>query len=141
MSFQPMKSVMAGMLDITHLGLMRYGEERLYQTGRFNVLQFIHTKRKGYEGEREVRAIIEGQSAGDNRHFDANNFPHPRPLPENSPPSWLHCYKRRRIDLSALITGVVVSPFASDEVLGTAKHWVDVRKLSCEVRQSNLTVG
>ena len=137
-----LKSVMEGMLDTTQLGLMRYGEERLYQTGRYNVLQFINTKRKRYEGECEVRAIIEGQFAGDNRHFDASNYGHSRPLPENPPPSWLQCHKRRRIDLSSLITGVVVSPFAGDQVLGTAKHWAhDVRKLPCDVRKSHLAIG
>ena len=136
------KSVMAGMLlDRTHLGLMRYGDERLHQTGRVNVLQFIHTKRKAYEGEREVRAIIEGEFAGDNRHFDANNYPHSRPLPENPRPSWVHGYKRRRIDVTALVTGVVVSPLATDEVLGVVKHWVQVKKHSYDVRLSNLTIG
>ena len=133
-----LKAVMAAMLDTTHVGLMRYGVEQLEKTGRFNVWQFINTKRKAYEGEREVRAIIEGQRAGDNRHFDVNNFPHSRPLPENSAPSWLQSHKRRRIDLGSLILGVVISPFANDEVRGTAKHWVAARKLSCEVRLSSL---
>jgi hypothetical protein len=134
-----LRSVLEGMLDKTQLGLMRYGEERLYETGRYNVLQFINTKRKVYEGECEARAIIEGCYAPDNRHFDLNNFPHSRPLTGNPCPSWLHCHKRRRIDISSLITGVVVSPFAGSEVFGTAKHWVnDVKKLSCEVRHSNL---
>src|SRR5262249_1217656 len=136
-----LKSVMVGMLDKTQLGLVRYGEERLYATGRFNVLQFINTKRKRFEGEHEVRAIIEGEFAGDNRHFDANNYAHSRPLPENPPPSWLKCHKRRRIDLSSLITGVVVSPFAGEEVLETAKHWIGVRKVPCDVRRSSLTIG
>jgi hypothetical protein len=41
-----------------------------------------------------------------------------------------------------LVTGVVVSPFASREVFETARHWVeDVKKLNCEVRRSNLTIS
>jgi hypothetical protein len=137
-----LKKVMSAMLDTTHLGLMRYGTQRLHQMGRYNVWQFINTKRHQYAGEREVRAIIEGPFAGDSRHFDFNNHAHSRPLAENPPPSWLQCYKRRRIDVSTLVTGVVVSPFASPEVFETARHWVeDVKKLNCEVRRSNLTVS
>jgi len=135
-----LKSVMDGMLDMAHLGLMRYGEERLNQTGRINVLQFINTKRKRFERECEVRAILwcPDWFAGGNRHFDMNNFPHSRPLPENPRHHWVHEFKRRRIDLKALITGIVVSPWATKEVFEAVKQWVQVKNHSYEVRQSDL---
>lgn len=137
-----LKSVMAGMPDTTHVGLMRYGEERLHQTGRINGLQFINTKRKAFEHECEVRAIVEcgDPFSGGNRHFDLNNFPHRRPLPENPRHHWVHDHKRRRIELASLITGVVVSPWASNGVLEIVKQWVDVKKHSYLVQQSNLRI-
>jgi hypothetical protein len=124
------------------LGLMRYGEERLNQTNRINVLQFINTKRRRFEREREVRAILwcPDPFAGGNRHFDINNFPHSRPLPENSRHHWIPEFKRRRIDLKALITGLVVSPWATEEIFETAKQWVQVKNHSYEVRRSNLAI-
>lgn len=140
--YDKLKSIMDGMLDTAYLGLMRYGEERLNQTGRINVLQFINTKRKCFEGECEVRAILwcPDPLAGGNRHFDANNFPHSRPLPENSRHHWVHEFKRRRIDLKDLITGIVVSPWATKEVVEAVKLWVQVKNHLYEVRQSNLTI-
>lgn len=137
-----LKSVMDSMLDTTHLGLMRYGEERLNRTGRMNVLQFINTKRKCFERECEVRAILwcPDPFAGKNRHIDVNNFPHPRPLPENALHHWVHPFKRRRVDLKALICGIVVSPWASEEVFEKVKAWVRVKNHSYEVGRSNLAI-
>jgi len=139
--FDLLKSLMDGMMDSAYLGLMRYGEERLNQTGRINVLQFINTKRKLFEGEREVRAILwcPDPFAARNRHFDLNS-PHSRPLPENPRHHWVHDFKRRRVDLKALITGVVVSPWAAKEVFGKVEHWIQVKNHSCEVRRSNLAI-
>jgi hypothetical protein len=136
-----LKSIMDDMLDTAHLGLMRYCEERLNQR-RINVLQFINTKRKRFKGEREVRAILwcPDLFAGGNRHFDVNNVPHCRPLPENQRHPWVHEFKRRRIDLKALITGIVVSPWATKQVFETVQQWVNVKNHSYEVRQSNLKI-
>jgi hypothetical protein len=78
--------------------------------------------------------------AGGNRHFDMNNFPRSRPLPENPRHQWVHEFKRRRIDLTALITGLVVSPWATQEVFEKAKQWVQVKNHSYEVRRSNLAI-
>jgi hypothetical protein len=44
--YAKLKACLDGMLDRTHLGVMRYGEQRLYHTGRVNILQFINTKRE-----------------------------------------------------------------------------------------------
>jgi hypothetical protein len=142
-TYARLKKCLDGMLDRTHLGLMRYGEDRLYQQRKYNTLQFINTKRKEYESEHEVRAIVQCPDMMDaqNRHFDLNNFPHRRPLDENVRHSWVHECKRRRIDAKELITGVVVSPFAGDEALQKAKEWVKAREHKYEVRRSNLAIG
>jgi hypothetical protein len=137
-----LRNIMDCMLDITHLGVMRYGEERLNQTGRVNVLQFINTKRACFEGEHEVRAIIwcPDLFSGGNRHFDLHSFPHSRPLPENPPHHWVHEFKRRRVDLKKLITGIVVSPWATNDVLEMAESWVKAKNHTCEIRRSTLAI-
>jgi hypothetical protein len=137
-----LKSIMESMLDMAHMGLMRYGDKRLYQTGKVNVLQFINTKRKKFESEQEARAILwcPDPFDGGNRHFDINNVPHPRTLPENERHHWVANFKRRRIDTKALITGVIVSPFAETEVYEKARQWVEVRKHSYSVERSALAI-
>lgn len=138
-----LRSILSETLDTSHVGLVRYGEDRLFQTGKMNVLQFINTKRKWFEQEKEVRAILwcPDPFAGNNRHFDHNNVPHLRPLPENPRHAWVSEGKRRRIDLSRLIIGIVVSPFAAPEILDMTRSWVRVRNHSCDVQRSILTVG
>jgi hypothetical protein len=142
-TYAKLKACLDGMLDRTHLGVMRYGEQRLYQTGRVNTLQFINTKREQYGAEQEVPAIVECPDPfdGGNRHFDLNNVPHPRPLPENKRHDYVYDFKRRRIDVKALLTGVVVSPFAETDALAKAKQWAEVRKHEYDVRRSNLAIG
>jgi len=118
-TYAKLKTCLDGMPDTTHLGVMRYGEQRLYLTGRVNIVQFINTKREQYAAEQEVRAILECPDPfdGGNRHFDLNNAPHSRPLPENKRHDWICEFKRRRIEVKALLTGVVVSPFAEKDAL------------------------
>jgi len=142
-TYAKLKACLDGMLDTTHLGVMRYGEQRLYQTGRVNVLQFINTKREQYGAEQEVRAIVWRADPfdGGNRHFDLNNVPHPRPLPENKRHHWVQDFKRRRIDLKGLLTGVVVSPFADEDTLAKAQQWSKVGQPEYEVRPSILAIG
>lgn len=142
-TYARLKKCLEGMLDQTHLGLMRYGEDRLYQLRKYNVLQFINTKRKQYEQELEVRAIVECPDPmdGQNRHFDLNNFPHRRPLDENERHPWVREFKRRRIDTKELLTGIVVSPFANNEILQKAKEWAKVREHGFDVRRSVLAIG
>ena len=142
-TYARLKACLDGMLDRTHLGLMRYGEQRLYQTGRVNTFQFINTKREQYGAEREVRAIVECPNPFDgmSRHFDPSNVPHARPLFENKRHDWVYDFKRRRIDVRALLTGVVVSPFADKDTLAKAKQWAEVRKHEHEVRRSILAIG
>jgi hypothetical protein len=67
-----------------HLGLVRYGTKHLT---RYNTMMFITTKREEFANDREVRAMlwIRDNYAGTNRHYDINNFPHPRPLTAPDP--------------------------------------------------------
>jgi hypothetical protein len=137
-----LKAALDGMLDRTYLGLVQYGDRHLTATMRMNVLQFITTKRSDYAGEYEVRAFLEcgDPLAGHNLHFDSNNWPHRRPLPENEQyrHHWVHKFKRRRIALQSLIVGVVVSPMATKEVFDEVELWKSTKRFSFEVRHSDL---
>lgn len=92
----------------------------------FNALEFITTKQAKYSADREVRAILTVYDplAGGNRHFDLNNVTHPEPLDANPRHSWVPDCKRRRINLRALITGVVVSPWAEPDAVEEINLWV-----------------
>lgn len=95
------------------LGLVRYGWKHL--TGlSVNVIRFITTKRWEFAAEREVRAVIwiPDQYAG-TRHVDINDRPHPRSL--TPPPERVPMGQRRKIDLQAVLTRVIVTPWATPE--------------------------
>jgi len=62
-------------------------------------------------------------------------------LDDNKRHSWVQEFKRRRIDVKALLTGIVISPFAGGDALQKAKQWVEVRKYEYEVRRSILAIG
>ncbi len=116
-----LKSTLHGLIDKAHLGLVRYGTEHLGNS--FNTIDFITTKQAQYSPECEVRAwlTILDPLAGGNRHFDLNNFPHPVPLDLNPRHSWVPDCTRRRIDLSALIKNVVISPWAEPDAVEEIK--------------------
>jgi hypothetical protein len=108
--YRLLKSALDAMDDRTFLGLVRYGSEHM--TG-WNLFRFITTKRIEYADEQEVRAglwIID-PCAGGNRHFDSDNRAHTRPL--TSPPATVLEGHRRRVDLQALVTEIVVTPWAT----------------------------
>ena len=118
------------------VGLIRYGTKHL--TG-WNVIRFITTKREEYSPEREVRAMIWLTDTGDgmNRHFDLNNRPHDRPI--YNPPPTLPEAIRRDIDVAALITEVVVSPFAPAGRLAEVRTLLAAAGIAASVRESPLT--
>ena len=101
--------------DDAHLGLVRYGTRHLT---RYNTMMFITTKREEFANDREVRAMlwIRDKYAGINRHYDINNFPHPRPLTAPDP-ARVNDFHRRKVDISVLITEVVVNPKATPPLL------------------------
>lgn len=118
-------------------GLVRYGSKHL--TG-WNVLRFITTKRMEFEDEREVRALlwIMDPLAGINRHFDTENRPHSRPLTPPPPDRVLDAY-RRRVDLQALVTEIVVTPWASSRTLDEINQLVKNIGYAIPVEPSELT--
>lgn len=135
--YELLKSALDAMLDTAHVGLVQYGMKHLT---RFNTLEFITTKQQKYKDECEVRAIlnvIDPLETG-NRHIDENNVPHRAPLDSNPRNVWVPDCKRRRIDLKALLTGVVISPWASEKLSGEVKLWVRVKRHSYPVKASEL---
>lgn len=136
--YELLRTALSGMLDTIHLGLVRYGHEFL--TGD-NILRYIYGKRIRFGGESEVRAVLccYDPVAGNNRHFNELNFPSREPLDDLNPRhKWVHDFKRRRIDVSALLTGIVVSPWASDEVFEEVRLWANLKNFSCPVKASLL---
>ncbi|MBI3697311.1 MAG: hypothetical protein HY238_21050 [Acidobacteria bacterium] len=129
-----LKSALGGMLDEIHLGKVRYGNEEM--TG-YNTLQCIYTKGPSFIWENEVRAVLCSNDpvAGQNRHYGQNNFPHREPLDKVNPlHKWVHDCKRRRIDLKSVVTGICVSPWATDETFKEVEHWAKVRNYDFPVR-------
>ena len=118
-----------------HLGLVRYGSKHL--TG-WNTMRFITTKKEQYKHEQEVRALlwIPDEYAGINRHFDENNKAYPRPL--TAAPKRVPEFQRCKIDLQSLITGVVVSPYASDSILSEVEQLQRESGHSIQVMPSEL---
>lgn len=103
-----LKSALNVMGDRAFLGLVRYGLQL-----RWNVIDFVMTKKMEYAEEREVRAVlwITDALAGINRHFDIDDRAHPLPL--TPPPDRVLKGQRRKIDLQALVTEIMISPWAS----------------------------
>jgi len=83
----------------------------------------------------EIRAMIWVTDSGDgiNRQFDLNN----RPIYE--PPQTLPEGIRRDIDLTSLITEVVVSPFAHASRLAEEQSLLTAAGIAASVRESSLT--
>lgn len=133
-----LKSILDVQLDRMHLGLVRYGYADL--TGE-NILKYIYHKCAGFAGENEVRAVLccSDPVAGNNRHFNELNFPNREPLDDVYPMhKWVKDFKRRRIDPKALITGFVVSPWASPEVYEDVELWLKLKQFPFPVSRSSL---
>jgi hypothetical protein len=131
-----LKSGLGSMSDRSFLGLVRYGSKHL--TG-WNVLRFITTKQAKYADEREVRAFlwIIDPHAGVNRHIDAESRIHTRPL--TPPPDRVLPGQRRTVDLWALLTQIVVSPWASSEDFDGILQIVKNYGFTIPVRHSELS--
>ena len=115
------------------LGLVRYGTTHL--TG-WNVLRFISTKQHIYSHEREIRALlwVPDPLAGNNRHLDENNVPHPQPLTE--PPERIPKALRLRVEVNSLITEVLVSPWASETAIFEVEEMMRSHGYMLRVRPS-----
>jgi hypothetical protein len=134
--YRLLKSALDAMTDRAFIGLIRYGEQHL---GGENLFSFITTKRAGYEGEKEVRAMlwIMDPHADLNRHFDIANRAHPLPL--KPPPDNILPGHRRKVDLPALVTEIVVTPWASSAQIDEINALVNSNGFTTVVRPSDLT--
>ena len=126
------------LLDDVDLGAVRYGHEHVR---RYNLIHFLFTKRRHFEKERELRAVLTSRDpvAGLNRHYDADNRVYREPLDDlNKLHPWVHDHKRRRIDLSKLVQEVRVSPWAAQETFDDVQMFVRSVSPSCLVKWSEL---
>jgi hypothetical protein len=126
------------LLDEVDVGVVRYGHEHI---NRYNLIQFLFTKRRHFEKERELRVVLTSRDpvAGMNRHYDAENRVHREPLHDlNALHEWVHDHKRRRIDLAKLVTEVRVSPWASEETLEDVATFVRSVTRECPIVWSEL---
>lgn len=134
-----LKRALDEMQDTVYLGLVRYGSGRMR---RYNILEFIYHKRFSYKGEREIRVALYAPDpvAGMNRHYSERNFPNREPLDDVNPlHEWVPDCKRRRGDLKAILTGVVVGPWATTEEYEEVKLWAKVKGFDFPVVRSELT--
>lgn len=137
--YQLLKQALDSMLDTVHLGLVRYGDGRMR---RYNILEFIYHKLVAYEREREIRIALFSPDpvAGMNRHLNGDNFPNREPLDEVNPlHEWVPEFKRRRINLKALVTGIVVGPWVTEQEYEEVRLWANVKGFDCPVRRSECT--
>ncbi len=136
--YRLLKSALNAMNDRAYIGLVRYGAQHLMGK-RVNLFRYITTKRSKYAHEQEVRAFlwIPDPYAGINRHIDADNRIHPSPL--TPPPPHVLKGHRRSVDLQALLTGIVVSPWASAATLDEVNQLVSASGCAIPVRQSELS--
>lgn len=135
--YRLLKSALDALPDPAYIGLVRYGARHMIGK-RANIFRYITTKRSEYSHEREVRAFlwIPDLHAGINRHYDAENGVHPRPL--TPPPSYIPKEQRRTIDLQALIAEIVVSPRMSSTTVDEIGRLVSDAGYEIAVRQSEL---
>jgi hypothetical protein len=131
-----LKSALNTLPDRAYLGLVRYGAQR---NERWNLFRFVYRKKIEYAEEQEVRALlwINDPHAGINRHFDADNRVYPFPL--NPPPTSVLEGHRRKTNLQSLLTGIVVTPFAPQQVFDQIKQLVEASGLAILVTPSELT--
>ncbi len=135
--YQLLKSALNSLSDRAYIGLVRYGAQHLIGK-RVNLFRYITTKRIKYAHEQEVRAFlwIMDPHAGINRHYDENNRVHPVPL--TPPPDYVSKGERRKVDLEALVTEVVVSPWASSTTVDEIRQAVREAGYKIPVLQSKL---
>jgi hypothetical protein len=137
--FDLLRSALDLMLDEIQVGLVRYGDAG---PSRYNLIHFLFMKRQHFAKERELRTVLTCRDpvGGNNRHFGLNGFPNREPLDdENRLHEWVHEYKRRRIDLKALVTEVRLSPWATQDENEEVHTWVTAKSFTCPVKLSGLT--
>jgi hypothetical protein len=121
-----------------HIGIVQYGTGHLH--GRYNVQQFITTKRPEFANDRELRLGLWhiNPLASPNRHWDIKNVPHRRPLFDWIDERRQPCFLRQTVDLQRLVTEIVVSPYADDPTRAEVIQLVNDVGLEIPVRDSSL---
>src|SRR6267142_4533878 len=121
-SYRLLKAELDATKDRAFIGLVRYGPSHMEG---WNLFRFVTHKRIKYAAEQEVRAWlwITDPHASGSRHLDADNRVYTRPL--TPPPDHVLKGHRRGVNLQALVTGIVVAPWASsttfEEISGLVK--------------------
>jgi hypothetical protein len=135
--YRLLKSALNAMSYRAYIGLVRYGSHHLIGK-RANLFRNITTKRIKYAHEQEVRAFlwIIDPHASINRHYDEDNRVHPVPL--TPPPDYVSKGERRKVDLQALVTEVIVSPWASSTTVDEIRKVVSDAGYKIPIRQSEL---
>ncbi|MCU1240609.1 MAG: hypothetical protein JWO71_1335 [Candidatus Acidoferrum typicum] len=134
--YRLLKTELYAMKDRAFIGLVKYGSAHMEG---WNLFRFITHKRKEYAAEQEVRAwlwIIEPHASG-SRHFDSDNRVYTRPL--TPPPDHVLKGHRRKISLQALVTGIVVTPWASSTTFEEIRTLVENKGYTIPVQPSALT--
>ncbi len=136
--FSILKEILDSLIDDITVGCVKYGDEH----ERHNLIDFLFTKRKHFDKEREVRIVLSSYdpSGGANRHIDAEGYPRREPLDEENPlHEWVHDHKRRRIHLKTLLTEVCCSPWITDAEAKEVSEWMKIKQFDCPVKPSELT--
>jgi hypothetical protein len=131
-----LKSALDAVTDRAFLGLVRYGPQGMKG---WNLFRFVFTKRAEFADENEVRALlwIIDPLTGNDRHIDDDNRMYPRPL--TLPPDRVLDGHRRKVDLRALVTQIVVSPWASSTIFEEITQLVRSNGYEIPVGASGLT--
>lgn len=120
--------------DEVHMGMVRYGDEDMT---RYNVLQFLFTKGTKFRWENEVRIALScpDPKGGQARNYDGNNIAHREALDYlYKRHHWVHDYKRRRLLLKDVVTGIAISPWASATVVSEVREeWCTVGPLKVPI--------
>jgi hypothetical protein len=134
--YRLLKAALNAMDDRAFIGLVRYGSRHM--TG-WNLFRFITTKRMEFADEQEVRAFlwIIDPYAGINRHIDADNRIHDRPL--TAPPDRVPKGHRRKVDVQGLVTEIVVSPHAITTTFDEIQRLVTSKGYAIPIQASALT--
>jgi hypothetical protein len=137
-----LKASLSKFSDNAYIGLVRYGAKHLVRRqlegSGWNLFRLITSKRVEYAHEREVRAFLWlPQYLGDDRHIDDQNRVHPYPL--TPPPPHVPDGLKRKVDLQALLTKIVISPWASPTTVAEVNRLVTDNAPGVAIQKSELT--
>jgi len=126
-TFGRLREVVLQFPDDVHIGKVRYGDDDMT---RYNLLQFLFTKGRKFSWESEVRIALcsPDPKGGQARNYRETNFPHREPQDDLNPlHPWVHDFKRRRFLLKELVTGIAISPWATEDVATEVKQeWANI---------------